>query len=129
MSVYGEVSSSEDLALKSIRHSEATGAAVSDLVKKYNGALDLLHQADLGTCSQSDCVVRANEIFKSIIDESVSLSQRSHEVSSHKRIMSFAVFAPVIAFSVSFVGIYSYYATKSNQMRKFLDLEIREKQD
>lgn len=122
---------SADITLKSIKQAEIAGADVSDLVKRFNYALDLLQQAEISdfrSCaSYSDCIQKANTTFISITHDSELLREQAQETSDYQRIMSFALYAPLGAFTASIAGLYSFKIWKSYQVKKFLDMEIREK--
>jgi hypothetical protein len=123
---------SMDQALKSINEASAEGADVSVLVERFNYALNFLREAEISdtkNCSYDECVPRANEIFMSIIDDATILKEKAKEVSVHERMLTFILFAPLSAFTASILGIYSYIAWKSYQMKKFLNMEIREKEN
>jgi hypothetical protein len=122
-----QVPISADIALQAIRDAEATGADVSELVDKFNVALDQLRQAEeshFDSCvSRDDCIASANRIFESIENEAHKLSDEAKN-SLYQRILSSEVYAVVIAFGMSLGLLYVYKHYKSYQLRKFLDMDI-----
>ncbi|MFQ5940561.1 MAG: hypothetical protein ACE5KA_02535 [Nitrososphaerales archaeon] len=127
-----DASNSAELALNSIKEAAAAGADVSEPVERFNLALSLLHQAntdDFENCSYNECVTRANKIFIGISQDSTILREQTQDASNYQRMMTFAFYAPLAAFTSSILCLYSYNAWKSYQVKKFLDMEVSEKED
>lgn len=122
---------SVDTAFDNIRQAENAGADVSTLVERFNSALELLHQAQISSkksCSSyTNCVADAQEIFSQITNESASYREHAGRNFYFNVVGIFALYAPLGAFLISFFGLYSYKSWKSYQIKKFLDLEIKEK--
>ena len=75
----------------------------------------------------TNCVADAQEIFSQITNESASYIEHAGRDFYYNVVRIFALYAPLGAFLISFFGLYSYKSWKSYQIKKFLDLEIREK--
>jgi hypothetical protein len=123
---------SVDTAFDNIRQAEIAGADVSNLVERFNYALELLHQGQISSSNKScssytNCVADAQEIFSQITNESASYREHAGRDFYYNVVGIFALYAPLGAFLISFFGLYSYKSWKSYQIKKFLDLEIREK--
>ena len=129
----GPIASSADLATKSIKDAELAGADVSDLVKGFNTALDLINQADrskFDSCSShEDCHQKAMMIFMKITADAPLLKERAEASSSLQKLVSLTVYAPITAFAASLVGYSSYKAWKDLQLKKFLRMEVRIKEE
>ena len=125
--------SSIDSAVAGLQRAAAAGADVSALTDKFNMGLDFLRQAqdsDFRSCSNSnDCQVQANETFASITKESAILTQQSDAASNYHSIMTYGLFVPSIAFATSLSIIWLFKVWKSYQIKRFLDMEISEKED
>jgi hypothetical protein len=123
---------SVDTAFDNIRQAEIAGADVSNLVERFNYALELLHQGQISSSNKScssytNCVADAQEIFSQITNESASYRENAGRDFYYNVVGIFALYAPLGAFLISFFGLHSYKSWKSYQIKKFLDLEIREK--
>jgi hypothetical protein len=122
---------SVDTAFDNMKQAESAGADVSNLVERFNDALELLHQAQISgfnkSCSSyTNCIADAQEIFSQITNESASYREHAGRDFYYNVFGIFALYAPLGAFLISFFGLYSYKSWKSYQIKKFLDLEIRE---
>ncbi len=122
-----------DSAVAGIQRAAAVGADVSDLTDEFNSGLDFLRQAqdsDFRSCSYTeDCQVQANETFASIAKESPLLTEQSEAASNYLSIMTYALVVPSVAFAASLSIIYLLKVRKSYQIKRFLDMEISEKED
>jgi hypothetical protein len=123
---------SVDSAFDNIKQAESAGADISNLVERFNNALELLHQAQISSSNKScssytNCVADAQEIFSQISNESASFREHAGRDFYYNVVGIFALYAPLGAFLISFFTLYSYKSWKSYQIKKFLDLEIREK--
>jgi hypothetical protein len=122
-----------DRAVDGIQRAAAAGADVSALTDKFNVGLDFLYQAqdaDFRMCSYSeDCKARANEIFASISKESAILMEHSQAASNYRSIMTYGLLVPSIAFATSLSIVCLFKVWKSYQIKRFLDMEISEKED
>jgi hypothetical protein len=132
-SIVSDVESSIDRAVAGIQGAAAAGADVSALTDKFNLGLDFLRQvqdSDFRSCSYSeDCQVQANETFVSITKESAILMEQYEAASNYHRIMTYALFVPSVAFAASLFIFYLFKVWKSYQIKRFLDMEISEKED
>jgi hypothetical protein len=122
---------SVDTAFDNMKQAESAGADVSNLVERFNDALGLLHQAQISSFNKScssytNCIADAQEIFSQITNESASYREHAGRDFYYNVFGIFALYAPLGAFLISFFGLYSYKSWKSYQIKKFLDLEIRE---
>ena len=73
---------SVDTAFDNIRQAEIAGADVSNLVERFNYALELLHQGQISSSNKScssytNCVADAQEIFSQITNESASYREHA----------------------------------------------------
>ena len=127
------IASSAGLATKSIKDAELAGADLSDLVKGFNTALDLINQADrskFDSCSShEDCHQKAMMIFMKITADAHLLKERAEASSSLQKLVSLTIYAPITAFVTSLVGYSSYKAWKDLQLKKFLRMEVRIKEE
>ncbi len=125
--------SSIDSAVAGIQRAATAGVDVSDLTDKFNLGLDFLRQAqdsDFSSCSHTeDCQIQADEIFAFITKESAILAEQSEAASNYHTIMTYALFVPSVAFVASLSIIYLFKVWKSYQIKRFLDMEISEKED
>ena len=125
------IATSSDLAVNSIRNAELAGTDISDLVNNYNVALDLIDQAEkskFDSCSShEDCYEKAIKIFMQITVDADLLKEKGEMASSYAKLINIVVYSPVIAFATSIVGYTSFRAWKSNQVKRLLEMEIREK--
>jgi hypothetical protein len=124
------LSSAVAYAFEGIRQAEAAGADVSNIIDRFNSALDLERQAgtlEYESCASnnSDCVHVAKGIFQSIIEESQLLKQNAEQMSTLSALMIFIVYVPVGAFAVSLAVFYSYKALNSRKLRKLQDTTAR----
>ena len=122
---------SADLALKTIHGAESEGADVSELVKNFNEALNLMEQAEkskFDTCrSYEDCSQQAITILVTITNDGHVLKEQAKEIYALHRFVSFSIYAPVTAFTTSVIGHLFLRAWKANQAKRFLQMEIKEK--
>ncbi|HEY7734709.1 MAG TPA: hypothetical protein VIB07_07955 [Nitrososphaera sp.] len=127
----GLVEATADQALRSIRAAEASGADVSHLTEKFNTALDFQRQAKENTftsCSGPDeCVIQANDLLLSIVDESSSIRSAAAAGREAADILTFTVYVPLSSFIVSVATILLYSMWKSRRTKKFEALEIHQK--
>jgi hypothetical protein len=127
------IDSSIDRAYIGIQEAANLGANVSSLTDKFNIGLDFLHQAQdstFRTCLSTDnCKAMADETFASITQDSSILQQHYNEASNYHNIVTYGLFVPIIAFAASFCIICFLKVWRIYQIKKFLDMEIREKKD
>jgi hypothetical protein len=125
------IESSLDRAYLGIQEAAGSGSNVSSLTDKFNLGLEFRRQAqdsDFRTCLSSDnCKAMASETFESVIYESSVLEQHSDEASHYRNILTYALFVPTIAFAASLCVACFLKVWRSYQIRKFLDMEISEK--
>jgi len=126
------ISISTDLALKSMKDAQLAGADVSELVGSFNVALDLIEQANKSkfeSCSSyEDCNEKAGKLFVKIANDAHLLKEQAEAASTFQRLMNLSVYAPVTAFVTSVIGYSSFKAWKSRQIKRLLEMEIREKE-
>lgn len=120
-----------DQALRSIRAAEASGADVSHLTERFNTALDFQRQATdnaFTSCSGPDeCVIQANDMLLSIVDESSAIRSEASAGQEAADILTFTVYVPVLSFVVSVAMVVFYNSWKSRRAKKFEELEIHQK--
>jgi len=125
-------STSANLALESIKDAELASADVSDLVSSFNMAVDLMNQADksqFDSCSSyEDCNEQAIKIFVQITNDARLLKEQAEASSIFQKLMTFIVYAPITAFATSVVGYCSFKAWRPYRMKRFLEMDISEKE-
>ncbi len=125
------VEATADQALRSIRAAEASGADVSHLTERFNTALDFQRQATdnaSASCSGPDeCVIQANDMLLSIVDESSAIRSEATAGKEAADILTFTVYVPVSSFVVSIAIVALYKSWKSRRAKKFEALEIHQK--
>ena len=124
-----EMSSKINSALGAIHDAEDSGADVSTLVDQFNIAIDQLRSAegpDYGSCgSYEHCVDNANQIFASIVNDAKELGQNA-EMKHYENVLKMLIYAVIIAFALSSLGVYLYGRYRSSELRRFLEMEVRE---
>lgn len=122
---------SADLALKTIHGAEHAGANVSELVENFNKALHLMDQAEkseFDTCSSyEDCSQQAITILVKITNDGHVLKEQAKETYTLHRLAGFGIYAPATAFTTSITWYMFLRAWKANQVKRFLEMEIKEK--
>ncbi|MGH9923654.1 MAG: hypothetical protein ACRD38_12975 [Nitrososphaerales archaeon] len=122
---------SADLALKTIHEAEDAGANVTELIASFNEALNLMEQAEksnFDTCSSyEDCSQQAITILVKITDDGHVLKEQAKETYVLHRFASFSIYAPVTAFTTSVIGYLFLRAWKANQVKRLLEMEIKQK--
>ncbi len=125
------ISPSPELAVESIKDAHIAGADVSDLVSSFNIALDLIEQANrsnFNSCkSYEDCNEKAMQIFIKITNDAYLLKEQAEAASTLQKSMNLIVYAPITAFIVSVIGYLSFNKWKSRQVKRLLEMEIKEK--
>ncbi len=127
------VATSAELALESINKAQVAGADVSHLVDRYNLALNLTDQADNGSfhsCNSSeDCNEQAVTIFVKLLDDADLLKEQAIVASSFQKLMNVSIYAPITSFVTSIIGYWSFKRWKSHRNERFLEMEIKVKQE
>ncbi|MEM2759470.1 MAG: hypothetical protein QXU32_02630 [Nitrososphaerales archaeon] len=127
------IGASADLALKSINDAHHAGADVSVLVTSFNVGLDLMEQAEQSTfisCSSfEECNEQAARIFVKTTSDAHSLREQAQAMSNFKRLVTFGIYTPVAAFASSFISYYLWRTWKANEVKRFMDMEIRVKNE
>jgi len=117
-------------ALDGIQQAEASGAEVSELINRFNNAMDLLEQAetsDFRSCNSYDeCIQSADKMFVDIANDA-AMSKQQTENLKNEEVASSVLYAIIVAFVISFLALSLYRLGKQYQMQRFLDMEIREK--
>jgi hypothetical protein len=120
-----------NLAFSNMRKAESSGADISELIRKFNEASDLLQQAkttNFESCSSDNgCIDRANASLLSIINNSRFLEEQAQNSSNYQKMLIFAFYAPLGAFVASAASIFIYSRWNLYRVRKFLDMEIEVK--
>jgi hypothetical protein len=118
-------------ALRSIRNADESGADVSRLIDRFNAAIELQEQAENGRykdCpSYNECVLKANDMLLSIVDEASSLSTQVTGKKEQASVIMFTVYIPIASFIGSVSIVVGYRAWKSWRARRFEKLEIHER--
>lgn len=115
-------------ALRNIQSAEAAGADVSDLVTRFNSALELQDQAASGRfvdCqSYDECIIESNNILLSVVEDSSSLAIKTTAESEQAKLMMFAVYAPVGSFIVSVAVVAIFRMWQSRRARRYQEMDI-----
>ncbi len=118
-------------AIRSIKNAEQAGADVAYLVEKFNVAIDLLQKAEnnnYSTCpSHDECVIQANEILLSIVDEASLLANQATARNEQFVVLMFTVYVPVASFLLSVAIVVIYRAWKDRRIKRFQTMNIRQK--
>lgn len=126
------INTSADIAFKSINQAQLAGADVSDLVKRFNTALDLIDQAEesrFDSCSSyKDCTDRSLTMFVEITNDAHFLKEQVKDLANLHNLVNLGIYAPVSAFVTSVAGYWSFKTWKSHNARRFLDMEIKVKE-
>ena len=135
MSADGAVASKEaaliaaQKAANAVRNAESAGANVSSLVVKFNSATEIIQQVEQGKispgCSSAEvCLGKAQAIFFSIEKESTT-SENDATITAGLGFAAAIAFSIFCAFILSFFGIYFYKSWRSNELKRFLEMQIR----
>ncbi|MGH9879589.1 MAG: hypothetical protein ACRD5H_18325, partial [Nitrososphaerales archaeon] len=107
------------------------GADVTFLVEKFNVAIDLLQKADnndYSSCpSYDECVIQANEILLSIVDEASLLANQATARNGQFVVMMFTVYVPVTSFLLSVAIVVIYRAWKDRRIKKFQTMNVHQR--
>ena len=121
------INTSADAALKSIKEAQFAGADVSDLIRSFNMALDLIDQAEksqFDSCvSYDDCNAKAAKIFGMITNNAHLMKEQAVAASIFQRVVNLSVYAPVSAFITSFAGYGLFRVWKAHQLSKLLEID------
>lgn len=124
------LSASTDQALRSIKNAEVSGVDTDPLIEKFNVAMDLVAQAEYeeyNSCpSDDECVLQANTILLSIVDQASSSSNQASARNEQLNTMIFTVYLPAISFVISLVILVTYRTWKSRKLKRFQTLNIEE---
>lgn len=125
------VTATSEQALKSIKSAEAAGADVSDVIARFNIALDLQRQAERGTftsCpSYDECIVQANDMMLAIVDDSSSLANQATAKNQQANVMMFTVYVPFGSFGASVLIVVVYRAWQHRRSERYQEMDIHQK--
>ena len=135
--VTGDTSSSDfvaatsNQALKSIKSAEVAGADVSDLVARFNSALDLQKQAEKGTyvtCPSYDqCVIASNDMMLAIVEDATAVGQQAAARNEQANVMTFTVYVPLGSFAVSILIVVIYRAWQSRRAKSYQEMDVHQR--
>ena len=118
-------------ALKSIKNAEASNADVSDLVERFNAAIDLQEQAERGvyeSCpSYNECIVQSNSMMLTIVEDSSLLGNQLTARIEQSNAMTFSVYVPVGSFALSVVIVLTYRAWISRRSKRYQAMDIHQR--
>jgi hypothetical protein len=120
------------LATKNVQEAADAGADVSSLIEKFNNAIGVLGEAqepDSNACSFQACITETNKVLESVVHDATVLKQQAENESYYRRVTNFIVLAPLGAFVGALLTNYLYRKWRLHLNNKFMDMEIREKQD
>jgi hypothetical protein len=133
-SAYGQSSGAAILAdttnqaLQNIRNAEAAGADVSDLVARFNSAVQLQDQATSGRfvdCkSYDECIINSNNILLSVVEDSSSLANKTTADNDQANMMTFAVYVPVASFVLSLAIVVMFKLWKTRRAKRYQGMDI-----
>ena len=116
------------LATKNVQEAADAGVDVSSLIERFNNAIGVLGEAqkpDSNACSFQACITEANKVLESVVHDATVLKQQAE----NPRVTNFIVLAPLGAFVGALLANYLYRKWRLHLNNKFMDMEIREKQD
>jgi len=126
------ITTSAEIAFKSINQAQLAGADVSDLVKRFNTALDLIDRSEksmFDSCSSNkDCNDKAITMFVEITNDAHFLKEQVKDLASFQKLVNLGIYTPLSAFVTSVAGYWSFKAWKSHNARRFLEMEIKVKE-
>ena len=118
-------------ALKSINSAEAAGADVTDLVARFNTAIDLQRQAERGTyisCASYDaCIVQANNMMLAIVEDASILANQAVAKREQANVTTFTVYVPVGSFVASIAIVTLYRAWQSRRSKRYQEMDIHQR--
>jgi hypothetical protein len=122
------VTATSNQALKSIKSAEAAGADVSDLVARFNSALDLQKQAEMGnyaTCPSYDqCIIASNNMMLAIVEDATVVGNQATARNEQANVMTFTVFVPLGAFAASLLIVIIYRAWQSRRAKSYQEMNV-----
>ena len=125
------VMATADQALKSINSAEAAGADVTELVARFNVAIDLQQQAERATytsCSSYDvCIIQANNMMLSVVEDASILANQAVAKREQANVMTFTVYVPVGSFVTSVVIVVLYRAWQSRRSKRYQEMDIHQR--
>lgn len=115
-------------ALRSIKSAEAAGADVSDLVARFDIAIDLQQQAENGSykdCpSYNECIVRSNDMLLSIVEDATTLGNQATSRNEQWKLMMFTVYVPLGSFVLSLAIVLFYRAWQNRRSKAYQEMDI-----
>ena len=125
------VMATSNQALKSIKSAEAAGADVSNLIDRFNVALDLQRQAERGdysTCATYDgCIIEANNMMLTIVEEATVLGNQATARSEQANVMIFTVYVPLGSFVASILIVVVYREWQSRRAKRYQGMDIHQR--
>jgi hypothetical protein len=125
------VMATSNQALKSIKSAEAAGADVSELVIRFNVALDLQRQAErdnYDSCTSYDqCIINANDMMLAIVEEATLLGKQATAKNEQANVMTFTVYVPLGSFAASILIVSLYRAWQSRRAKSYQGMDIHQR--
>jgi hypothetical protein len=125
------VAATSNQALKSIKSAEVAGADVSELVRRFNVALDLQRQAERGnldSCSSYDqCIIEANNMMLAIVEDATLLGKQATAKNEQANVMTFTVYVPLGSFVASILFVALYRAWQSRREKSYQEMDIHQR--
>jgi hypothetical protein len=125
------VTATSNQALKSIKSAEAAGAYVSDLVARFNVALDLQKQAEMGnylTCPSYDqCIITSNNMMLAIVEDATLVGNQATARNEQANVMTFTVFVPLGSFAASILIVIIYRAWQSRRAKSYQEMDVHQR--
>ena len=125
------VMATADQALKSINSAEAAGADVTELVGRFNVAIDLQRQAERATytsCGSYDvCIVQANNMMLSVVEDASILANQAVAKREQANVMTFTVYVPIGSFVTSIAVVVLYRAWQSRRSKRYQEMDIHQR--
>lgn len=115
-------------ALRSIKSAEAAGADISDLIARFNVAIDLQQQAERGTyesCpSYNECIVLSNTMLLSIVEDATTAGNSATSRNEQAKLLMFTVYVPAGSFVASVAIVVTYRAWQSRRAKRYQRMDI-----
>ena len=125
------VTATSNQALKSIKSAEAAGADVSDLVARFNVALDLQKEAELGnyvSCPSYDqCIVASNNMMLAIVEDATNVGNQATARNEQANVMTFTVYVPLGSFVASLLIVITYRAWQSRRAKSYQGMDVHQR--
>jgi hypothetical protein len=111
------------LAIKSVNEAESAGADVSDLVNMFNAAMAMVGDKD--SCVDETECLKAGAIFKEVSLKASMRKQQAENDTYMQGIISYAIYAPAGSLAAATVAVLALKFYNEYRERRFMNLEVR----